>query len=79
MEDVRREDKGLEEALRRGVFCPLGEGDSGIDGVIDALRTHGYAGWLVIEQDQALGPSDTPESVVAGQRGNRDYLRRLGI
>ena len=24
----RREGKGLDEALRRGVFCPLGEGDS---------------------------------------------------
>jgi inosose dehydratase len=79
MDEVKREDKGLEEALRRGVFCPLGEGDAGIDAVIEALRAHDYAGWLVIEQDQALGPADTPESVVAGQRGNREYLRRLGI
>jgi inosose dehydratase len=79
MADVRREGKGLEEALRRGVFCPLGEGDAGIDAVIEALRAHDYTGWLVIEQDQALGASDTPESVVAGQRANRDYLRRLGI
>jgi inosose dehydratase len=76
---VKREDKGLEEALRRGVFCPLGEGDVDTAGVIDALRAHEYSGWLVIEQDQALGPSDTPESVVAGQRANREYLRRLGI
>jgi len=79
MDDVKREGKGLEEALERGVFCPLGEGDAGIDGVIDALRANGYSGWLVIEQDQALRSSDTPESVVAGQRANRDYLRRLGI
>ena len=40
---------------------------------------HDYSGWLVIEQDQALGPSDTPESVVAVQRANREYLRRFGI
>ena len=79
MDDVKREGKGLGEALRRGVFCPLGEGDSGIDAVIEALRSHDYAGWLVIEQDQSLGPSDTPESVVAVQRANREYLRRLGI
>jgi inosose dehydratase len=79
MDDVKREGKGLDEALRRGVFCPLGEGDSGIDGVIDALRANGYAGWLVIEQDQFLRSSDTPESVVAGQRSNREYLSRLGI
>jgi sugar phosphate isomerase/epimerase len=61
------------------VFCPLGEGDSGIDNVIAALGAHDYSGWLVIEQDQALGPRDTPESVVAVQRANREYLRRLGI
>ena len=79
MDDVKREGKGLDEALRRGVFCPLGEGDSGIDGVIEALRAHDYTGWLVIEQDQFLRSSDTPESVIAGQRTNREYLRRLGI
>jgi inosose dehydratase len=79
MDDVKAEGKGLEEALRRGVFCQLGLGDSGIDGVIDALRAHDYSGWLVVEQDQFLGPTDTPASVAAGQRANRDYLRRLGI
>jgi inosose dehydratase len=79
MDDVKREGKGLEEALRRGVFCPLGEGDAGIDGVIAALRAHGFSGWLVIEQDQALRSTDTRQAVVAGQRSNREYLRRLGI
>ena len=79
MDDVKAEGKGLEEALRRGVFCELGKGDSGIDSVIEALRAHDYAGWLVIEQDQYLRLSDTPESVVAVQRANREYLRRFGI
>jgi inosose dehydratase len=79
MDDVKREGKGLEEALRRGVFCPLGEGDAGIDAVIAALRAHAFSGWLVVEQDQALRSTDTPQSVVAGQRSNREYLRRLGI
>lgn len=79
MDGVKAEGKGLEEALGRGVFCQLGLGDSEIDGVIAALRAHGYAGWLVIEQDQFLRSSDTPESVVAVQRANRDYLRGLGI
>jgi inosose dehydratase len=79
MDDVKREGKGLDEALRRGVFCPLGVGDAGIDGVIEVLRANDYSGWLVIEQDQFLRSSDTPESVVAGQRSNREYLSRLGI
>jgi len=79
MDDVKAEGKGLEEALSRGVFCELGTGDSGIDSVIEALRAHDYAGWLVIEQDQFLRASDTPESVVAGQRANREYLRGFGL
>ena len=69
--------EGLPEALKRGVFCPLGEGDADIPAVIAALRERDYAGWLVVEQDQALGPDDTPESVVAGQRFNLEYLRGL--
>jgi inosose dehydratase len=79
MDDVKAEGKGLEEALSRGVFCELGKGDSGIDSVIEALRSYDYSGWLVIEQDQFLRASDTPASVVAVQRANREYLRRFGI
>jgi len=79
MDGVKAEGKGLVEALRRGVFCPLGQGDAGIDAVIEALRERAYEGWLVIEQDQGLRSTDTPESVVAGQRANREYLRRFGI
>jgi inosose dehydratase len=79
MDDVKAEGRGLEEALSRGVFCPLGEGDSRIDAVIETLRRNRYAGWLVIEQDQFLRTTDTPDSVVATQRQNREYLRRFGI
>jgi len=79
MDEVKAEGKGLDEALGRGVFCELGLGDSRIDDVIAALRLYDYSGWLVIEQDQALRSSDTPASVTAGQRANREYLRRLGI
>jgi inosose dehydratase len=79
MDDVKREGKGLEEALSRGVFTGLGEGDSGIAEVIEALRAIDYSGWLVIEQDQFLRATDTRASVAAGQRRNREYLRALGI
>ena len=56
----------------------FGEGDVDIEAVIAALRGRDYRGWLVVEQDQALGTSDTPASVIAGQRFNLEYLRRLG-
>jgi inosose dehydratase len=79
IDDVDRDGGGLPEELKRGVFCPLGEGDSDIPAAIAALRARDYDGWLVVEQDQALGPNDTPESVVAGQRFNLEYLRGLGV
>ena len=79
IDDVDRAGEGLPEALKRGVFCPLGEGDADIPAVIAALRAREYKGWLVVEQDQALGTSDTPESVLAGQRFNLEYLRGLGV
>jgi inosose dehydratase len=66
-------------ALAGGVFSPLGEGDADIPAVVGALRDIGYAGWVVVEQDQFLGASDTRETVVAGQRANREYLRALGL
>jgi sugar phosphate isomerase/epimerase len=47
--------------------------------VIAQLRDDDYRGWLVIEQDQGLTSSDTPASVVAGQRANREYLRAFGL
>jgi inosose dehydratase len=69
----------LADALKAGVFCPLGTGDARIPEAIEALRQIGYSGWLVVEQDQSLTPRDTRESLVAGQRANREYLARLGI
>jgi inosose dehydratase len=68
----------LKTILSRGVFPPLGQGEVDLAGVLAALRGIDYSGWLVIEQDQALGPSDTRESLIAGQHRNRDYLRGLG-
>jgi inosose dehydratase len=79
LEQVATEGGSLDEALARGVFCPLGQGEAGIDRVLATLSKNGYRGWLVVEQDQSLRSSDTPESVVAGQRANREYLRGLGV
>jgi inosose dehydratase len=47
-----REDKvGYLEALRRGVFCELGEGEINLRSVVEDLAGLGYSGWAVVEQD----------------------------
>lgn len=47
------------EAVRRGLYVPLGEGDVDIDALIRGVHESGYRGWYVIEQDTALRPADS--------------------
>jgi inosose dehydratase len=62
----------------RGAFCRLGTGDVALDAVLENLRSQGYRGWLVVEQD-ILPDRDAPGQPVADQRDNRDYLRARGL
>ena len=62
-------------AVRRGIFCELGQGMVPFAGVLDALRVEHYDGWIVVEQDVLPGLG-TP---AASARRNREYLRRLGL
>ncbi len=45
---------GYEEAVRRGLYRPLGEGDVDVRRVLELLETAGYEGWYVLEQDIML-------------------------
>ncbi len=72
-------DEDVVAALAGGVFCPLGSGDADIPAAVRALGEIGYSGWVVVEQDQFLATSVTPEQVVEGQRANREFLARLGL
>jgi inosose dehydratase len=69
----------VEEIWRRNAFCPLGEGDVDVDGVLDALGEIGYTGWLVVEQDIIPDPSAPLDQAAREQRANREYLRARGV
>lgn len=69
----------VEAIWRRRAFCPLGEGDVDVDGVLDALKQLGYAGWLVVEQDMIPDPDTPLDQAAREQRANREYLRARGI
>jgi inosose dehydratase len=47
------------DAVLNGVFTVPGDGGIDFGGIVDALRMHGYQGWLVVEaeQDPAVAPS----------------------
>lgn len=51
------------EAVRRGLFRPLGGGEVLIAELIEVLEASGYSGWYVIEQDVSL--TTEPELVSA--------------
>jgi inosose dehydratase len=42
------------EAVRSGMYTPLGEGDIDIAGIVTSLRGNGFDGWFVMEQDTIL-------------------------
>ena len=42
------------DAVRAGLYTPLGEGDLDIAGIVEALEAVDYQGWYVLEQDAAL-------------------------
>ena len=71
----RRGELGMVEAVRQGLFRPLGRGDAPIVATVERLERDGYGGWYVLEQDTDLGPT---EPVGAGPiddvRASVDFL-----
>ncbi len=62
------------DAVRRGLYAPLGDGDLDIAGMVDALESTGYNGWYVLEQDAALPGEPTP-----GDGPVRDVARSIAF
>ena len=67
------------EAVRDGMFRPLGDGDVDIAAMVRILEAAGYQGWYVLEQDVMLdaAPGEGDEGPVADVRKSLDYLLRV--
>jgi inosose dehydratase len=65
------------EAVREGMYRPLGQGDVDVAAIVEHLRGNGYDGWYVLEQDTILTQPPTGEGPVADVRTSMDYLRSL--
>ncbi|MDQ1483890.1 MAG: inosose dehydratase [Actinomycetota bacterium] len=56
---VRSGEVTYTEAVRAGMYRPLGQGDVDIATIVDSLERAGYDGWYVLEQDTILaGPPE---------------------
>ena len=62
------------EAVRRGVFCELGQGGVPFPAVVDWLLKRGYDGWVTVEQDVLPGMG-APQASAARNRAYLDTLR----
>jgi inosose dehydratase len=66
---VRRGLLTYTQAVRDGMYRPLGQGDVDIAGIVGVLDDAGYRGWYVLEQDTILRADPGPDA------GPRDQVR----
>ncbi|MFN8194848.1 MAG: TIM barrel protein [Nocardioidaceae bacterium] len=62
------------DAVREGLFRPLGQGDVDIAGIVRALEAAGYQGWYVLEQDVMLPGEPAGEGPVTDVRASLAFL-----
>ena len=62
------------DAVRDGLFVPLGTGTVDVVGIVDTLEAAGYQGWYVLEQDVMLPDEPDGEGPLADVRQCLDYL-----
>jgi inosose dehydratase len=77
--EIVRLDQPADAVWSEGVFCPLGDGDLDVAGVLDALRSAGYRGWIVVEQDSLPGDAGTFAAAARLQGEHRRILERSGF
>lgn len=71
---VQRGEIGYAEAVKQGLYAPLGKGDLDVIGLIDALEAHGYNGWYVLEQDVALAQLPEGQGPAEDVRVSLEFL-----
>lgn len=76
LDHIRNTSVGMDEAWRRGVFCPLGKGVVDFPRVVEALRRRGYSGWMIVEQDIVPTPDGRLDpDPFESAKASRIYLR----
>ncbi len=62
------------EAVRAGLWVPLGDGSVDVAAMLRTLRDNGYDGWYVLEQDVMLEGEPVDEGPAADVRRCLDYV-----
>jgi inosose dehydratase len=65
------------EAVRDGMYRPVGQGDVDFGSIVEHLGKRGYDGWYVLEQDTILTEEPRGEGPVADVHTSVEHLRGL--
>ena len=66
------------DAVRQGMYRPLGQGDVDIAAIVGSLEGAGYDGWYVLEQDTILsGPPVGELGPIADVRASIEHLNAI--
>ncbi|RZU15852.1 inosose dehydratase [Kribbella rubisoli] len=65
------------DAVRQGMYRPLGAGDIDIATIVGTLEKSGYDGWYVLEQDTILPARPTDDGPVVDVRASIDHLQAI--
>jgi inosose dehydratase len=77
VERVAADDIAYRDAVKEGLYRPLGDGDLDVVAIIRTLEEAGYGGWYVLEHDEVLD-REPPEGAGPIQvvRRSLTYLER---
>jgi len=65
------------EAVRDGMYRPLGQGDVDVAAIAQRLTQQGYDGWYVLEQDTILTEEPRGEGPVRDVHASAEHLRKV--
>jgi inosose dehydratase len=74
---VRAGELTYTEAVRRGMYTPLGAGDVDIAGIVTALRSNGFDGWFVMEQDAILDDEPADEGPLRDVQASVTFMQNV--
>ncbi|MCU1560465.1 MAG: inosose dehydratase [Mycetocola sp.] len=74
---VRCEVETYTDAVREGIYVPLGTGDVDVASIVAVLTEVGYDGWYVLEQDTILSEMPADDGPVRDVAASLDCLRSL--
>jgi inosose dehydratase len=74
---VRSGERSYTEAVREGMYRPLGVGDIDIAATVEHLERAGYRGWYTLEQDVILSEETVGDGPVADVRESLRFITDL--